>query len=143
MSEQKTIALVSCVSKKRTHSSKASALYISDLFLKSSEYARRNSNKWYILSAKYGLVSPDAVIAPYDETLNRMKAIERRTCAEKVRDDFRKVVSPGDTVIFLAGMKYRENLTEPVARFGCQLEIQLEGMRIGEQISWLNKSDKR
>ena len=68
----KTIALVTCVSKKNKAPMPAEKLYCSDLFQKMSSYAKRNADEWYILSAKYGLLSPGTVIAPYEQTLNNM-----------------------------------------------------------------------
>jgi hypothetical protein len=67
-----TIALVACVSKKNTTPMPARDLYISAWFRKASMYAARVADRWYILSAKYGLVAPDTMIKPYDETLNKM-----------------------------------------------------------------------
>lgn len=51
----------------------AKDMYVSDLFKKSLEYARRlNPAKIYILSAKYGLLELDDMIEPYEITLNEM-----------------------------------------------------------------------
>ena len=41
-------------------------------------------NAWFILSAKHGLVSPDAVLEPYDESLTGMSAAPRRAWAGHV-----------------------------------------------------------
>jgi len=45
-----------------------SRLYISDWFLKARRYAEASGCDWLILSAQYGLVAPDRVIAPYNRT---------------------------------------------------------------------------
>jgi len=81
------IALVSCGRRKRDHSTKARNLYSSSWFDKASAYAEKVSDAWYILSAKYGLLEPDTVISPYDQTLNTMPADERETWGEKVIDE--------------------------------------------------------
>jgi hypothetical protein len=47
----------------------ASRLYISPLFRKASRYCEAQYDAWFILSAKYGLVAPEQVIAPYDCSL--------------------------------------------------------------------------
>lgn len=61
----KKIVLISCVSQKRSHRSKAKDLYISALFKKNLAYARRlNPDAIYILSAKYGLVDLETEIDP-------------------------------------------------------------------------------
>lgn len=76
-----TVYLVACISRKRSEPARAEALYDSPLFAKSARLARLRADKWFILSAKYGLVSPQAVIAPYDETLNKMGVSQRRARA--------------------------------------------------------------
>ena len=135
----KTIALVSCVSKKINKQSPAKELYRSDWFNKASRYAESISDKWYILSAKYGLLSPEQLISPYNETLNRMPIGKRRDWAHDVCEDLGGILSTGDRVIILAGVKYREFLVDPILQLGCEVEIPMEGLKIGEQLSWLKK----
>jgi cytoplasmic iron level regulating protein YaaA (DUF328/UPF0246 family) len=135
----KTIALVACVSKKNLNPMQARDLYISDWFKKASTYAETISDKWFILSAKYGLVDPYSVIAPYDETLNNMPVSKRRTWSLKVMQDLRPQLIAGDKIVILAGQKYREFLVEPLRSVICQVEIPMEGLHIGEQLSWLLK----
>ena len=68
----RTIYLVSCVSRKRATPHRAKDLYISDWFLKARAYVEDTHSPWFILSAEYGLVPPDKVLAPYERTLNKM-----------------------------------------------------------------------
>ena len=136
----KSICLVSCVSKKRPQASPAKDLYISALFKKSRVWAEDHSDRWFILSAKYGLTDPEKVIEPYEQTLNRMSAFSRREWSSKIGESLRQVLQPGDTVIFLAGMKYRDNLESVLRQHGVQVRVPMEGMRIGEQLSWLSGS---
>lgn len=138
----KKIVLVSCVAKKRSEPSPARSLYISDLFEKASSYAEKIGDEWFILSALYGLVPPEKIIAPYDKTLLKMPNNERQKWASQVFGDLKNKISAGDTVIFLAGERYRENLIDPVTRLGCKIEIPMEGMRIGEQMQWLNRQNR-
>jgi hypothetical protein len=72
------VYLVSCVSQKRKQACPARELYVSDWFLKARRYTERSGCRWFILSAEYGLVAPDRVIAPYERTLNTMPVTERR-----------------------------------------------------------------
>lgn len=80
----KKLALVACVSKKQRSPNPAQDLYSSDWFRKASAYARRTADEWYILSAKHGLLPAHKVIAPYDETLKKMRAPARRTWSKGV-----------------------------------------------------------
>ena len=78
------IVLVSCVKTKANHPKPAKELYISDLFRKSSAYARMIGDEWYILSAKYGLLAPEVVIPPYEKTLRNMGVADRKAWAKRV-----------------------------------------------------------
>ncbi len=131
------IVLISCVSKKKEHSSKAHDLYISALFKKNLQYAfKLNPDKIFILSAKYGLVSLDDEIEPYDLTLNSMSAGEIRKWAKGVLHQLsEKTDLQFDQFIFLAGEKYRKHLIPYLAHF----EVPMAGLRIGEQLHRLGE----
>jgi hypothetical protein len=135
----KTIVLVACVSVKHETAMPARLFYCSAWFLKASAYADRIGDEWYILSAKFGPVRPEQVIPSYNDTLNTMSAQARRDWAKKVALDLLKILNPGDRVIFLVGDRYRQGLIEIVRQSGCSIEIPVEGLRIGEQLSWLNQ----
>lgn len=135
----KTIALVSCVGKKLSYAAPAGELYCSQWFKKASAYARQEADDWYILSARYGLLPIDRVVEPYNVTLNKMPASERREWAKRVLTDLRKIIEPGDRIIILAGAKYRENLVGPIVEMGLKVEVPMQGLGIGQQNSWLKK----
>ncbi len=138
----KKIVLVSCVSEKSITPSPARILYSSDWFIKAARYASQIADEWYILSAKFGLVHPDQVLEPYNTTLKTMGKSARQAWAERVFASLQPRLSSGDTVIFLAGQVYREFLLERISRLGCKIEIPMEGLRIGEQMQWLNQHIK-
>jgi hypothetical protein len=96
-------------------------------------------DEWRILSARYGLSGPSAVIAPYNETLNAMDKTDRREWAQRVLDNLRSILHPGDTVVFLAGNRYREFLELEVLKLNCRVSVPMRGLPIGKQLSWLGK----
>lgn len=130
-----TVVLVSCASKKLGVRARED-LYVSDLFRKSLAYARRlRPADIFILSAKHGLVQPDEQIDPYNETLNTMLPPEIMRWSERVFDQLRTHADvEHDHFVFLAGDKYRRYLL-PRLR---SADVPMEGLRIGEQLSWLN-----
>jgi len=134
----KMIVLVSCVSKKQNIPLPAKNLYISDWFQKASTYAQRIGDHWFILSAKYGLLPPDKVIEPYNVTLKSMSKYQRQVWAKRVMQDLMPHISPNDTIVFLAGQVYREFMEESLHRIGLHISVPMEGLRIGEQMQWLN-----
>ena len=135
----KKVVLVSCVSQKDNKPRPAEDLYLSSWFKKAGAYAKQIGDEWYILSAKYGLLQPTETISSYDITLNNMKSPARKLWAQGVFEQLKTIINPGDEIVFLAGTKYRENLIAPLKKIGAQISIPMEGLRIGEQMSWLKK----
>ncbi|MGI8497740.1 MAG: DUF6884 domain-containing protein [Gemmatimonadaceae bacterium] len=71
------VALVSCVKTKGVSSAPAEDLYTSPLFRALRAYAKTHAGEWYVLSAKHGVLRPEQVIAPYEQTLNAMPKRKR------------------------------------------------------------------
>jgi hypothetical protein len=136
----RTLYLVSCVRKKKPGSHPARDLYDSDFFKKCRRYVEKQGVPWFILSAQYGLVQPEAVISTYDKTLNNMSVSERRAWAQRVLKDLERYLASPDTVVFLAGSRYREFLIPALRGMGVKIEVPMEGLRIGEQLQWLERS---
>jgi cytoplasmic iron level regulating protein YaaA (DUF328/UPF0246 family) len=91
----------------------------------------------FILSAKYGLLSPSETIDPYEQTLKTMKAGERQRWAQRVASALHKRCDiKQDTFVLLAGRLYREDLV-PHLRY---YEIPMEGLAFGKQLRWLTKN---
>ena len=134
-----SICFVSCVGKKTSVSAAAKDLYRSDWFIKARTFVEAKGFQWFILSAEYGLVHPDQTIAPYDKTLNTMSSHDRREWAKRILIQIDDTIPETKSFIFLAGRKYRENLLDPLKAKGSEIIIPMEGLRIGQQLSWLNR----
>lgn len=134
------IVLISCVSKKLRHKSKAKDLYVSPLFRKNLQYAKSlNPDKIFILSAKYGLLKLDAKIKPYNKTLNKMGINNIKEWANLVLNQLRKLTDlEKDNFTFLAGENYRKFLLPGIKHY----EIPMQGLSIGKQLQWLSKGIK-
>ena len=130
------VGLISCVKKKQDKEADASELYISPLFKKSKAYATERLDKYFILSAKYGLLKPTDKIQPYDMTLNTMHKEERIEWAENVFKELIEVISKKDEIVFLAGENYREFLEKKINERGNKTACPLYKMSIGEQLQW-------
>lgn len=137
------VALVSCVKSKRAEPSPARDLYTSTLFEGLREYAEQNADRWYVLSALYGLVAPEEVIEPYEKTLNRMPKGERDAWALKVQGQLAEVLPPGAEVVVLAGQRYREGLIPFLTAGGFSVSIPLEGLPFGKQLQFLKAANSR
>jgi hypothetical protein len=134
----KRVALVACVAKKLSTPAPAKDLYISPLFKFARRYAESRADMWYILSAKYGLVNPEEVISPYEQTLNRMSSHTRRNWSRLVLSMlYDEGIQSGDTTIFLAGERYRSRVEEELSAKGVLVEVPMLGLSIGRQLQWL------
>lgn len=137
MEKVETISLVSCVSVKRASPAPAKDLYQSTWFIKARAYVEANGARWFILSAKHGLVQPDEVISPYELTLNTMGIAERRNWARLVQKQMDERMPNAKCIEVLAGQRYREFLMDYLRGRGTTVDIPMEGLPIGKQLSWL------
>jgi hypothetical protein len=138
MSERaRSCYLVSCVGQKAGSARPAKDLYQSDWFVKARRYVESAKAPWFILSAEFGLVRPDAVIPPYERTLNNMGVAERRAWSWRVIEQMKAELPDCEVIVILAGARYRENLMAYLRSRAKRVRVPLEGLRIGEQLSWL------
>jgi hypothetical protein len=128
------IALVSCVKQKRETPSPACDLYLAPLFRALRQYAETHSDGWYILSAEYGVLRPDQIVAPYERTLSTMSKNDRLAWAQRVQRHLLELIPPAAEVILLAGLRYRQDIQPFLRARGYSVTVPLEGMRIGEQL---------
>jgi hypothetical protein len=136
MAESTRIYLVSCVSRKSITAAPSRELYVSPWFIAVRRYVEATGDPWYVLSAKYGLVGPMQLLAPYDETLNSMKIGERRSWASRVTTQMDQFMPSVQTLVVFAGLRYREFLMDYLNR-RWTVEVPMEGLRIGKQLQWL------
>lgn len=132
LGSSKKIVLISCVKSKLNTPSKAKDLYTSDLFRSALQYAYfLKADKIFILSAKYGLLELEQVIAPYEMTLKTMGEPQKRAWANTVINVLRqKTDLQSDLFIILAGEEYRKYLIPSLKHY----EVPLEGLAFGQQL---------
>jgi|SRR5579863_980242 len=131
------IVLLSCVKSKRANRCKAADMYTSPLFRKMMAYALSLKPKGvYILSAKYGLLKPDDIIDPYEQTLKKMSARDRQQWARTVVTKLGQQCDlDADQFVILAGSAYRENLVPHLKHF----KVPMAGLSFGKQLQWLER----
>ncbi len=130
--------LVSCVGQKASVPTRAAALYTSAWFQKAKNYVETRHASWFILSAEYGLVHPDTVIAPYEKTLNQMGIDARRAWANRVIGQMEAEMPQCEEIVIFAGARYREFLIDYLRHSAHRIEVPLDGLRIGEQLAWFS-----
>jgi hypothetical protein len=64
------VGLVGCTKSKLDHSASAADLYSpSALFRGRRMFVERSCDRWFVLSAKHGVLASEEHVDPYDETL--------------------------------------------------------------------------
>ena len=131
------IALISCSKLKADHPCSARELYApSQLFSLSYQYAKRNADKVYILSAKYGLVEETDVIAPYDLTLADLPEHRQRDWANYVLAQMGERFNlEHNTFLILAGRCYYQHLLPHLPH----AILPLGNLPIGSRIAFLQR----
>jgi hypothetical protein len=139
MSTAITVGLVGCASQKLKRPAPARELYVYQLFKKASAYAELTCDRWYLLSAKHGLVHPDTVLEPYDMRLgtNHRTSPPIHQWGARVKEQLDAELAglANVTLVALAGEQYRiavHNSRWPV-------EIPMKGLGIGQQLGWLTE----
>ena len=133
-----TLYLVSCVKTKRDTRAAAKDLYVSAWFRKARALVEKTGDPWRILSAEHGLLHPDEEVRPYERTLNAMRVKERRAWAEGVLAHIETCLDGVDTVVFLAGQRYREFLEPALRNRGLAVSVPMIGLTQGRQMQWLD-----
>ncbi|AGA67862.1 hypothetical protein Desdi_0314 [Desulfitobacterium dichloroeliminans LMG P-21439] len=125
------IALISCTSLKENYRCPAKELYFkSPTFRLAYAFAEIVADHTYILSAKYGLVSIDDILAPYNETLlDKTDEQKKKWSNEVISQLASKVSLSDDEFIILAGNNYCKYLLLSISKYW----LPLEGKRQGER----------
>lgn len=137
------IGLVSCTKSKLGEAAPARRLYEpSTLFRGARCHVERSCERWLILSAKHGLLDPDSVIAPYDETLTTAGAGARRAWSRRVLEQLRAELGDlgAHTFEIHAGAAYVSfGLKEGLVAAGARVEEPLAGLGIGRRLAFYRR----
>jgi hypothetical protein len=140
------IGLVGCVKTKRDHAAPARDLYISPLFRGRRAYVERTCARWFILSAKHGLVEPDTLLEPYDVTLDSASPRERRAWSVGVLEALRQRVGELEGLTFEAhaGSSYLDfGLADGLVVAGEKVIRPAHGLGMFEQQAFYASSERR
>lgn len=161
--EDRTVVLIACSKTKSFDKSKSSQkkkaidAYSSPLFQKSVNWAKNRNKEIQIMSAKHFLIPTAQEIKNYDLSLNDLSSKERKNWASKVSNEISKgwqhniyggqvmgmqIGKPIKKVYLLGGKNYTKDLKPLLEKQGIKVIEPLEGMEIGERLSYLNKDHK-
>ena len=137
--------LIGCGKRKSSGPCRADAMYRGSLFLKRLEYAKRSGWPYFIVSAKYGLIPPNIVIAPYDLTITELEPLELSAWSLGVAQAVVSQLSePFDARRFAVelhmGSDYAEPLRSVLPAIGISYDWPVQGLCQGEQMHWYAQS---
>jgi hypothetical protein len=135
------IGLVGCSKSKRTEPAAARDLYDpSALFRGVRCLVERTCERWFVLSAKHGLVRPEQVLEPYDETLTRASRAARRRWAEWVLGQLEAELGAdlsGYVFEAHAGSAYLDfGLVRGIEERGGRVDRPLDGLGLGRRLAF-------
>lgn len=133
------IGLVGCVKQKQPGRAPARDLYTSTLFRGRRGYVERTCDRWFILSARHGLVDPDEVLGWYDQTLDDATAKKRAAWSERVLAQLRERLGElaGLTFEAHAGAAYLDfGLVEGLLAEGAVVERPAQGLGLFQQYAF-------
>lgn len=140
------VGLVGCVKSRRPVRAPAKDLYTSALFRGRRESVEASCDRWFILSAKHGLLDPDEPIEPYDVRLADASAPERQQWSREVVADLERRLGnlSGLTFEVHAGAAYRDNgVVTGVRSRGAAVENPTEGLNQGQQLAFYRRARSR
>lgn len=135
------IIFLSCTKKKANKSCMAKDMYRPSTWFRAAwDYAVSLKPDFiFILSAKYGLLSPDDQITPYEKTLISAKDAEIRKWSIMVARQIQaKGIDRTQHAVFLCGKNYRKYIknlfhdnSAPLAHLGIGMQVKYLQQKVG------------
>ena len=119
---------------------KAKDVYIGAPFKVNREYAEKYSNRWVILSAKYGLIDPSFVISEnYDVTFKDASTnpISIRELKEQIKQ---KALDSFDAVVVLGGRDYADVVYDAFSDLDVKIKAPVAGLQLGYAMGAVRKA---
>jgi hypothetical protein len=134
------IGLVTCTEEKLDKPARPEDLYsASSLFILMRQYCETVHDRWYILSAKHGLLEPRGdEIAPYNVTLKTASRSEKITWSKSVFQSLQDRNAEGHTVYFYAEPDYYSELLPLLDEADIKYERPLRDVSVDEFEDWFN-----
>lgn len=138
------IGLVGCTKSKLDTRARAADLYSpSALFRARRTHVERACDRWFILSAKHHVVSPEEVLDPYDQTLVGGSTALKKQWAEQVLRSLSEQIGELSNTDFEihAGRDYWDyGLVDGLERSGSRVDIPAKGIGLFDLLSFYRGS---
>lgn len=146
MGSPSSVVLVSCGRRKRADLVPAKDLYTSPRFQEARKFAESFADHWFVISAKYGLVSPETAISPYDVALETFSLRQKTSWVDGIVESLTKANLLNSRITVLASGSYASTLREKLENFGVDAAfpfLESEGEAEYEILLRLNSKPKR
>lgn len=133
------LALVACASARDSGPAPAEQLYSSALFRARRRHVAQRCDRWFVLTPRYGLVAPDALVEAESTRLADLPTAERAAWAEAVLADLDEHVGrlAGCVVEMHAGAAFCDSgLVDGLQRRGASVVRPVAGLGQGRQLAW-------
>jgi hypothetical protein len=110
---------------------RAADAYLGPPFRVNREYAEAFAERWVILSAKYGFISPDFVIPTNYSVTFKRKGTEPVSVSVLRAQAREQGLGDYPTVVGLGAIEYREAITEAFAAAPVTLHFPFAGLTMG------------
>lgn len=131
------IAILSCCGEKIKSDKPLPAYkkYNSQLFNIKYQFCKKNFDKLFILSSKYGLLNPEDLIEDYNEHLKNKSKTDKRNWDNLTYLDLLKNINPEDEIHIHCGRLYRT----PILKLKNRIISELNNLTIGKKLQWYSK----
>ena len=116
----------------------ASKLYIGRVFTTTLKFARSrfSEERIFIISAKYGLIPTNTIIAPYNLKMGLNEVVNR----DMVHSQAQALGILGQDILIIAGEPYRKIISS--AFIDSKITNPVEKLRIGYLLQYLQRNTK-
>lgn len=133
----KLLFIIGCSDKKATTARPAGEMYLSERFLAAKRIAQSYASTWLILSAKYGILSKDQIVEPYDVSLDSLCDEHYRSWVSQCSKQIINKTSPRDHVIFIGDNQYFMDIKELLILENRIVFMPLEFIPKEKQSRWI------
>lgn len=131
------VGLVGCTKSKLSRRARAEDLYsLSAMFRGRRAFVAQSCDRWFVLSAKHGVLAPSDELEPYDVTLVGAPTPVKRAWSTRVIAELKEALGDltGMTFEIHAGRDYwGYGLVDSLRSAGAQVELPTEGLSQGQQ----------
>lgn len=135
----KTIYIIACSKEKRQHEAPARDLYISRNFKLRRKLAEAYADQWFVLSAQYGLLEPDSVIAPYDKNLRDIDEHESKRWFNRIQQKLEPCLTEETNIVCLGNDEYFKEISDWLVSRHVSVFIPFRHLPEEIKIPWLQQ----